>query len=119
MGTVVKPYGVIATPQVVRWSIAEHPNAVLVLACDGIWDYLDNDTVAEVVSDGIEKGTPSQDIARELFQSAREDWKEDCDDYCDDISVLVVPLGGKSLQAIAAGGGGCGEGPCKNGCAIS
>lgn len=74
---------VICTPAVFEVKVTSVDQFV-VLACDGLWDFVDDDTVVQSARDGFERGLTSQQVSQELVQLAM---KSGSTDNC---SVLVL-----------------------------
>mmetsp|Transcript_116574 Transcript_116574/g.249278 ORF Transcript_116574/g.249278 Transcript_116574/m.249278 type:complete len:484 (+) Transcript_116574:48-1499(+) len=109
----VKGAGVIAEPEVVEWSLKGFSEAYILAASDGIWEFMDSDEVGQFVLEGIRKGTPLDKVGKELLESAQSLWKEKEDDYCDDITLLLLPLRGSGAMARRTSEGCCGAGICR------
>ncbi|CAM9474322.1 unnamed protein product [Pylaiella littoralis] len=61
--------------------------SVLVVASDGVWDFMTQSSVSELVSGGIRKQKDPRQVSRELVTAAREAGSGD------DITVVVAKLG--------------------------
>jgi len=95
--TIVKDFGVISEPEVVKWHLDGRPGLMLVAATDGLWDFLENDVIATHILGGIQAGRTTQKIAEELLSFSRSAWQQQTDgQYVDDITILLVPLCGAS-----------------------
>lgn len=77
-----KNYGVISTPDVTEQNVQE--NDIVVLACDGVWDVMDNETVAKFVYS--RRNQNANTIAQALVHEAYNRKSND------NISALVVPI---------------------------
>lgn len=86
-----KACGVIAEPEVMRCEINPGDRPFLVLASDGIWEFLDSKTVARNVAKELEKKGPELAV-KKLQHEARKRWKKNEDDYCDDITTVLILL---------------------------
>eukprot|EP00746_Dinoflagellata_sp_MGD_P013491 gnl/MRDRNA2_/MRDRNA2_129189_c0_seq1.p1 gnl/MRDRNA2_/MRDRNA2_129189_c0~~gnl/MRDRNA2_/MRDRNA2_129189_c0_seq1.p1 ORF type:complete len:463 (+),score=114.86 gnl/MRDRNA2_/MRDRNA2_129189_c0_seq1:76-1464(+) len=87
----VKDHGVIATPDVneINIELAEKP--FILMASDGIWEFLDSEFVIKAVVkkmpvDGAER------IVQKLHREAIKRWRQEEGDYCDDITTVLVQL---------------------------
>uniref|UniRef100_UPI00358FE771 protein phosphatase 1H-like n=1 Tax=Myxine glutinosa TaxID=7769 RepID=UPI00358FE771 len=102
----IKPF-LSCVPEVRIYELAtqEHtPNDVLIIATDGLWDVLSNDTVCDLVSNFLENCDPSDPnrytlVAQELVMKARgvlrdKGWRISNEKLGsgDDISVFLFPL---------------------------
>lgn len=92
----VKEVGVTADPDVVRYDF-EDGDAFVVLASDGIWEFLSSDDVVQIVSihlHGKHRGKPNlgEICAMEVIKCAIKQWKIHEDGYRDDITCTVIIL---------------------------
>ena len=83
--------GVVATPTVSHRRV-EATDRFVVLASDGIWEFLSSDEVVEIVGGFVQRGEPAADAARFLIAKAALQWKLEEGDYRDDITAIVVYL---------------------------
>ena len=79
--------GVIPEPKFIDEKI-DKDTKFIVVASDGIWEFLDNDTVKNMVKPFYEKNDPSG-ACKELIKRATEFWNQE-DVVVDDITVIVV-----------------------------
>lgn len=84
---ILKPYGVIVTPEIYSLELCEQDRFV-VMASDGVFEFMSNEDVAEIVGRWRDRGS-AQDAAEELVRVATDRWVED-DSVIDDISCVVV-----------------------------
>jgi len=84
----VKHVGVIALPEVTEYEIAEE-DEFLILASDGVWEFIDSDEAVDIVSRYFYKygATKACEI---LIENAAERWRDEEGDYRDDITAIVV-----------------------------
>lgn len=89
----VKNHGVVAEPEVSTWTWNTDgcTTSYIVIASDGLWDFLSPQEVSSMVLDLISAGESLQVATEKLLQAAQEKWKEFDDFYCDDITVLLLP----------------------------
>ncbi|CAE7265826.1 unnamed protein product [Symbiodinium sp. CCMP2592] len=87
-----KKYGVTARPEVYKLEqeLGDGSGHFL-LASDGIWEFLSNEDVAEIVHRNLQAGVGKDAIVEELVKVAEGKWKEHEFDYCDDITLIMVP----------------------------
>lgn len=97
---IVKDYGVITTPEVYCLDLWED-DRFLVMASDGVFEFLSSVEVVAIVSRFRDKET-AQQAAEELVRIATERWIAD-DSVIDDISCVVVYLDVASSNARGAG----------------
>merc|ERR1712023_232430 len=77
---------------VVEWSAQGYEDGYLLVACDGIWEFLKEDQVADIVLPSLSKGATCDEVLQQLLEKARELWKEKEGTYCDDITAILFPL---------------------------
>eukprot|EP00930_Biecheleria_cincta_P005454 TRINITY_DN106385_c0_g1_i1.p1 TRINITY_DN106385_c0_g1~~TRINITY_DN106385_c0_g1_i1.p1 ORF type:complete len:386 (-),score=54.18 TRINITY_DN106385_c0_g1_i1:65-1222(-) len=87
----LKNFGVIAKPVVAEWSLQGTPNPMVLLASDGVWEFLSSEDAAEIVLNKIAEG-PAAAVS-ELRNTSQDRWEQDDAMYCDDITAVLVPLG--------------------------
>ena len=81
--------GVYAEPEVKVFPFEEEDKFV-VIASDGLWEYVTNEEVINIVSDFFDKKDCDGAVSK-LYEISHERWIEN-DDYIDDISIIVVFL---------------------------
>lgn len=117
---VFKDSGVIADPEIVEWSLEGHEvDAALLIGSDGLWEFLSSCEAVQMLQDaGCSPGFGGGEQAlHKLMSQAQHLWREHEEVYCDDITMVLTPLGasaalpshGKSdsCAADAAGGRRC------------
>lgn len=100
----VKGIGVTAEPDVRRYDF-EPNDAFVVMATDGIWEFLSSDDVVQIISLNLhspkhtDKTNLAEICAMEVIKCAIKQWKVHEDGYRDDItcSVILLPWD-KNLQ---------------------
>lgn len=85
----VKPVGVIAEP-VVSHRKLQNDDDFLIIATDGVWEFLSSQDAVDIVSSQISKGASY--ACQRLIEAAAEKWHEYEGDYRDDITALVIRL---------------------------
>lgn len=86
--------GVHATPELLSHAL-EKEDRYLVMASDGLWEFLGNEEVVQIVHRYHRNGKSAQEAARFIIAKAAVAWnKEEGDAYRDDITVIVVYLEG-------------------------
>ena len=84
---VAKSCGVIAEPEILEFDITNE-SRFLVMASDGVWEFLSNNKVTELVAPYYKNGEISK-ACDKLIDEATKCWKaEDC--IVDDITVIIV-----------------------------
>ena len=64
----------------------------LIMATDGVWEFLDSEDVVDVVDKHFKSGKPANDACKFIIAKAARQWMEHEGDYRDDITVIVVYL---------------------------
>ncbi|CAD8202544.1 unnamed protein product [Paramecium octaurelia] len=83
---VASQVGVICEPEILRHSLQESDKFVIV-ASDGIWEFLQNDLVVQIVYEFYKKGDVNGACVK-LIQIAREAWQRE-DEVIDDITLII------------------------------
>mmetsp|Transcript_126125 Transcript_126125/g.251890 ORF Transcript_126125/g.251890 Transcript_126125/m.251890 type:complete len:479 (+) Transcript_126125:112-1548(+) len=97
----VKKNGVIAEPEVVNWPTKDCPPGTrLILATDGAFEFLSSAEVADILFKALDQGKTDQEAVEAILEEAKGAWAEYEDDYCDDITVLMVTLDAPALPPI-------------------
>lgn len=89
----VKAYGVTCEPAIsgpIR--IEKGKNPFIVMASDGVWEFLDSEWVIKAINKKMPSEGPAKVIYK-LCKEARRKWKQEEGDYCDDITAVLVLLG--------------------------
>ncbi len=81
--------GVVCTPEVTEYKIEDEDRA-LIIASDGIWEYMSNEEVTDIVGRLFETGD-ADTISTKLFDDSLEKWHIN-DQGIDDITIIVVLL---------------------------
>ena len=85
----VKGVGVIACPVVTEHEIKEE-DEFIIIASDGVWEFIDSDEAVAIVCEYIGEGANRSCEA--LIEVAAERWREMEGDYRDDITAVIVQL---------------------------
>lgn len=85
----VKTVGVIAEPVVTFHDIKEE-DEFLILATDGVWEFISSAEAVRVVAGNLHKGATK--ACRSLIEAAAARWHDEEGDYRDDITALVIRL---------------------------
>ena len=94
--------GVIPTPEVSFRTLVGGRDRFVVLASDGLWEFLPSATVVDVVGDFLQRGEPAIHAARFLIAMAAHAWQTEEGGYRDDITAVVVYLDEVSQQIEAS-----------------
>eukprot|EP00403_Amphidinium_massartii_P023084 CAMPEP_0178396546 /NCGR_PEP_ID=MMETSP0689_2-20121128/13784_1 /TAXON_ID=160604 /ORGANISM="Amphidinium massartii, Strain CS-259" /LENGTH=326 /DNA_ID=CAMNT_0020017223 /DNA_START=311 /DNA_END=1288 /DNA_ORIENTATION=+ len=93
----VKSLGISAEPEVWDWSLSASSaeGALLLAATDGIWEFIDSATAAEIVLSAQADGLTAPQVVKRLVDRALLEWhRSEGEDYSDDITVLLIPVHG-------------------------
>jgi len=104
----VKAHGITAEPEIAHWggpggalsTTADANECYILMASDGIWEFLDTSTVHHMVSRALRKGKCLQEACGDLIAEAKKRWSASEPEYCDDISVIILPLTGKAFTPV-------------------
>lgn len=81
--------GVSCEPEVSEFTLTQQ-DKILILASDGVWEFLSNAEVASIVAPFFESSAPEA-AANALVKAAFLKWKSE-EDVVDDITVVVIFL---------------------------
>lgn len=81
--------GVSCEPEIHEHQITDQ-DKILLIASDGVWEFLSNEDVRDIVAPYYIKGAPEA-AANAVVKAAFNKWKEE-DDVVDDITVVVIFL---------------------------
>lgn len=87
----MKDHGVIAKPTVSKVPLNMSGKPFLVLASDGVWEFLESDWVVKALVKKLPVDGPTRCVHK-LAREAKRRWKQEEGDYCDDITCLLVML---------------------------
>ena len=87
--------GVCCTPEVTKFEIKDE-DKVIVLASDGLWEYISNEETTDMVKNIYEEMKKNGEIdgdkmAKILYENAVDKWREK-DIGMDDITIICVVL---------------------------
>jgi protein phosphatase PTC2/3 len=85
----VKPIGVIAEP-VVTFHNLQPEDDFIILATDGVWEFLTPAEAVNIVSDNLSRG--STKACRSLIEAAAARWHNEEGEYRDDITAIIIRL---------------------------
>lgn len=88
--------GVVAEPEILELDLGKD-DKFLVLASDGVWEFLSNEDVAQIVRPFFEKRN-AEGAAEALVRESYLKWKSEEDDIIDDITCVIVFLDVKMDQ---------------------
>lgn len=87
-----KVVGVICEPEVVEWSLLGLENPHYFAASDGVWEFMPSMEVADLLVDGLKNGVSGGEVVQRIVELAKSRWHDEEEHYCDDITVVLVPL---------------------------
>ncbi|CAK8990028.1 unnamed protein product [Durusdinium trenchii] len=79
----VKQHGITAEPEIVTWDVKSYPDSYMLLATDGVWDFLSGDEVSEIVLECTSNGGTLEDATAQLLAAAKDRWSDYDESYCD------------------------------------
>ena len=97
---VAKTVGVCCEPEV-NVKYIDDSGKVIVVGSDGVFEFLRNEDIANIVKEGYEKGNVNA-TAKDIVRKATEMWVEK-EDGMDDITVVVVFIGENNIIKTANG----------------
>ena len=83
--------GVIATPDFIEHELRPE-DKYLVLMSDGIFEFISNEEIIEMIHTYAQQGEGPKEVAKRLVKEARKRWQEEEEDVVDDCTVLVAYL---------------------------
>eukprot|EP01084_Bolivina_argentea_P131288 231762_1 len=90
----VKPIGVIANPEVVERDIDLKKDRFVIMASDGVWEFLSSEEVVRVIEEALAAGghEPAFAACERVVSKAAELWHQMEGTYRDDITVIILRL---------------------------
>ena len=80
--------GLIPTPEVFSHVVRDE-DKFIILASDGVWEFISNEEAVKIVKVFYDKGLPALDACRYLIAKAAVAWRRFEGDYRDDITAIV------------------------------
>lgn len=87
----VKGVGVTAEPVVTSHTLSDD-DEFLVIATDGVWEFIESDEAIGIVERSFERGEGASNACKILIEAAAQKWKEHEGSYRDDITAVVLRL---------------------------
>jgi len=87
----VKAHGVTAEPEVHEFNLNLAESPFIVLASDGVWEFLESEFVVKAMAKKLAIDGPEKSVVK-LGRESRKRWKEEEGDYCDDITAVLIQL---------------------------
>ncbi|CAM9545095.1 unnamed protein product [Chrysoparadoxa australica] len=85
----VKDIGVVAEPEVSMRTL-EAQDQFIIMASDGVWEFMPNEKAVEIVRSELEQGATAKAACESLIFEAAERWQQQEGDYRDDITAVVM-----------------------------
>jgi len=89
----MKKVGVIAEPVVTHHTVTDR-DEFLIVASDGIWEFIDSADAVRIVGDCLDRGCTASEASIQLIRRAMKTWRDHEGDYRDDCTAIVVRLPG-------------------------
>ena len=86
---VAQSVGVIPDPEIMEYTLTEYDQFILI-ASDGVWEFMSNVDVARLVFPFVEKNSPEA-AANALVKEATKRWKKE-EEVIDDITCIIIFL---------------------------
>lgn len=84
--------GVICEPEIKEYVLKDEDKCII-LASDGLWEYVSNEKVCEIVYKYYtEGGEKENELKERLYNEAKKSWEE-FDVHIDDITIIVIFVG--------------------------
>ena len=96
--------GLISVPEVISHQIDPTVDKCLILASDGVWEFITPAAAVEIVNTCFEQNKTPEDACKLLIAHAAVQWKQHEGDYRDDITATVLWLP-EVVQQLQAGKG--------------
>jgi len=87
----LKTVGVISEPVVTKHDLQDNDD-FLIIATDGVWEFIDSAEAVKIVSNKLDEGYGASQACQALIEEAASKWHEHEGDYRDDITALVVKV---------------------------
>ena len=81
--------GIICIPEITEYIIKKE-DKVIIIASDGLWEYISNKETTDIVKKSYNKKEPNR-IANQLYKEANKKWKIK-DKGIDDITIICIIL---------------------------
>ena len=84
--------GLISTPDTKTVEVNADKDKYLILASDGVWEFLSDGTAVDIVHEAASAGKPASQATMQLILRAGQEWRIAEGEYRDDITAIVVYL---------------------------
>lgn len=88
---IVKNHGVTAEPEVTEWVLDPNSEVYFLAATDGVWEFFDCQQATDILMGAIRDGCSPSKACTRLLMRSRDAWAENEGEYCDDITMVLVP----------------------------
>ena len=85
--------GVVQQPEIIDHQLSPDDKAIF-LASDGVWEFLDNDKVMNILTPHLEAGTEEKGVS-EVIKASVTNWKKE-DVVIDDITAVLAIISSTS-----------------------
>lgn len=96
----LKEAGVIVEPVVTTYEVDPSVDEFIVMASDGVWEYIGSDEAVRIVGRAMDNGASASEACEQLIRKAAVRWKKYDYDYRDDITAIVVKLGSELFEQV-------------------
>lgn len=87
----MKAHGIVADPEIEEVKVDFDQKPFLILASDGVWEFLESEFVVKAVAKKLITDGPEITMQK-LHRESRRRWKNEEGSYCDDITSVLVQL---------------------------
>jgi len=102
-----KSVGVSAEPDVHCWPTREHQDTYVLLASDGVWEFVSNEEAARILGQALLGGATPKAAIEALTIESRRLWIVNEHNYVDDITAILLPVKPVLTAAATARNDGC------------
>jgi len=88
----VKTVGVTAEPEVKKYDISDAAGGFIVLASDGVWEFIESKSAVGLVGKFIGTDGRATTAVTKLIETAAAKWRQEEGDYRDDITAICIVL---------------------------
>jgi len=92
----VKSVGVIAKPDVEKYEFDEDEDGFIVLASDGVWEFIESQKAIDLCNKFLPKG--ATEAVTKLIETSAAKWRQEEGDYRDDITAILLRTGKRLFE---------------------
>lgn len=85
-----KGLGVIEQPEICKWEVGKYSDAYVLVASDGVWEFLNDSDVADFLGKQLRFGYSPSECVEHLIEKAKKLWIENENGYVDDITAVLI-----------------------------